>query len=120
MVRIIIKTNGEVTNFANFESMEALNQWLSPLIESKEFRFEDELVPAVLDMEGNVLVESYVIPMKHTKEIIENWVNQNKINYEARKYLNETDWYVIRLNETGTPIPAEVVQLRAEARAKVQ
>jgi len=35
---------------------------------------------------------------------------------DARRYLNDTDWYVARFIETGTPIPAEVSAARAAAR----
>lgn len=40
-------------------------------------------------------------------------------NTEARAYLAETDWYVIRLQETGQPVPDDVLASRAAARAKV-
>jgi hypothetical protein len=40
-------------------------------------------------------------------------------NTEARAYLAETDWYVIRLQETGQPVPDDVLKSRAEARASV-
>lgn len=36
---------------------------------------------------------------------------------EAQAYLNETDWYVSRFAETGTPIPQEVLDRRAAARS---
>lgn len=35
----------------------------------------------------------------------------------ASSYLAETDWYVTRFAETGTPIPDQVRHLRATARA---
>ena len=35
---------------------------------------------------------------------------------EARRYLAETDWMVIRAAETGTPVPAEVAAARKAAR----
>ena len=44
---------------------------------------------------------------------------QERINNEARAYLNQTDWYVIRHQETGQPIPDDVLTLRQEAREKV-
>jgi len=44
---------------------------------------------------------------------------QNIINNEARSYLASTDWYVIRLQESGEAIPAGVSTARAEARLKV-
>ena len=45
---------------------------------------------------------------------------QAQANAVARQYLVETDWYVIRLQETGTPIPQDVLDARAAARATVQ
>lgn len=35
---------------------------------------------------------------------------------EAQTYLNQTDWYVVRFAETGTPIPDDIRQGRAAAR----
>ena len=44
---------------------------------------------------------------------------QAQANTEARAYLASTDWYVIRQQETGEPIPDDVMAERAEARASV-
>lgn len=44
---------------------------------------------------------------------------QQQVNAEARAYLSSTDWYVLRQQETGIAIPAEILELRAEARARV-
>lgn len=44
---------------------------------------------------------------------------QAQVNGEARAYLLSTDWYVIRLQETGELIPADVLAERAAARARV-
>lgn len=44
---------------------------------------------------------------------------QERINREARNYLSETDWYVLRLQETGVEIPEDVLTKRAEARERV-
>jgi len=35
---------------------------------------------------------------------------------EARRYLAETDWMVIRASETGKPVPEDVIAARAAAR----
>ena len=40
-------------------------------------------------------------------------------NYEARRYLAETDWYVTRKAETGKAIPDDILTKRQEAREKV-
>lgn len=44
---------------------------------------------------------------------------QELVNAESRAYLDSTDWYVIRLQETGAPIPAEILDERAAVRARV-
>lgn len=49
----------------------------------------------------------------------EKWGPVPVSNEEHRKYLNETDWYVIRFQETGEPIPEEISIKRAEARAAI-
>lgn len=43
----------------------------------------------------------------------------DRVNTEARKCLADTDWYVIRMQETGVPIPAEILAGREAARARV-
>lgn len=44
---------------------------------------------------------------------------QQRVNAEARAYLAETDWYVIRLQETGEPVPDDILSERAAVRARV-
>jgi len=44
---------------------------------------------------------------------------QARVNAESLAYLASTDWYVIREQETGVAIPADVLALRAEARLAV-
>ncbi len=40
-------------------------------------------------------------------------------NQRNRRFLNETDWYVVRHAETGVAIPADILELRAGARAAI-
>lgn len=50
-----------------------------------------------------------------TEEEIQQYeLNQKRLN--AKKYLAETDWYITRQAETGTPIPEEILSKRAQAR----
>lgn len=35
---------------------------------------------------------------------------------EARQFLNNTDWYVVRMQETGKPIPQDITDARESAR----
>ena len=44
---------------------------------------------------------------------------QAQANAEARAYLASTDWYVIRLTETGVAIPTEILAARQQARDSV-
>lgn len=46
--------------------------------------------------------------------------NRLKQNRESLKYLSDTDWYIIRFQETGVPIPQEVLDARAKAREAVK
>ena len=38
------------------------------------------------------------------------------VREEARRYLSETDWMVVRATETGKPVPDDVAKARAAAR----
>ncbi|NBO83509.1 MAG: hypothetical protein EBU75_12025, partial [Betaproteobacteria bacterium] len=40
-------------------------------------------------------------------------------NQRNRRFLNETDWYVVRLTETGVAVPEDILALRARARAAI-
>ena len=44
---------------------------------------------------------------------------QELANSEARAYLSSTDWYVIRLQETGQDVPEEILEARSQARFRV-
>lgn len=44
---------------------------------------------------------------------------QDRVNEEARRYLAETDWYIIRNQETGKEVPADVLAERQMARDRV-
>ena len=39
---------------------------------------------------------------------------------EAGRLLNETDWMVVRMLETGKPVPKDVTDARASARTKIE
>ena len=44
---------------------------------------------------------------------------QAKVNFKALEYLASTDWYVVRLIETGKPIPEDILLAREAARAAI-
>ena len=45
-------------------------------------------------------------------------INQERIN-ELQGYLTSTDWYAVRMAETGVAIPEDVVTARASAREEI-
>lgn len=52
-------------------------------------------------------------------EVLASEIEQAQLNSEALAYLAETDWYVIRHQEAGEAIPADVLEKRAAARKAV-
>lgn len=44
---------------------------------------------------------------------------QIAINTKAKQYLADTDWYVVRFSELGTPIPNDIKVKRQEARSVI-
>jgi len=96
--------------------------------------------PAVMDEAGNIVqdeiletpaVYSEAIPARTHREVklraeyeisvvdITEAVALEKLSTEALRYLESTDWYIIRELDAGVPCPVEVKQARAEARGKV-
>jgi len=58
-------------------------------------------------------VEAHLNPPKTAEQV------QAEINHAARAYLLSTDWYIIRLQETGEPVPPDVLTERQAARQRV-
>ena len=50
---------------------------------------------------------------------IEAQAISEKEKTEARQFLKSTDWYVTRMQETGKPIPQDILDQRAAARGKL-
>lgn len=63
------------------------------------------------DNQGNPIVKLMPSITEEQKQIA--------INNHHRNYLLNTDWYVLRLIETGVAIPDNILQLRAESRAAI-
>lgn len=69
--------------------------------------------------EGDTVEDMPVLERQEptAEEIANNQVSSQ--NYDARKYLADTDWYVTRKAETGKAIPDDILTKRQEAREKV-
>lgn len=44
---------------------------------------------------------------------------RDRLAAEARAYLAATDWMVVRMAETGVPVPSDVAEARAAARHNI-
>ena len=81
------------------------------------FAYDDDQVAAGLADDKTAMtpeeVEAHKNPPKTAEQL------QQQANAEARTYLAETDWYVIRLQETGEPVPEDILAERAAARVRV-
>lgn len=64
-----------------------------------------------------------VTEVPFTQEEIEAFnnpvVKQEEINQLNQKYLDTTDWYVIRQFETGVEVPEDILQARKNARLSI-
>lgn len=86
-------------------------------------------IDAVMNDSGAIVQEA--IPARTHREVklraeytvevvdITEAVALEKLSTEALRYLESTDWYIIRELDAGVPCPVEVKQARAEARSKV-
>jgi hypothetical protein len=167
MFLISIIKNSVVTNQAQFEDMEKLNEWLSKHESMKTFgqpayttEQQIELIPAVYETQS-VLVKEAVVAEDGTElepaqfeeqqvlvapavlgtqtaqvageyevviEDITAKLEQARINEESQKFLNETDWKVLRhRDQLEANIPTslspleyqDLLQARQSARATI-
>lgn len=61
-------------------------------------------------------VESLTLEQQEATIVINNQRNKN---VAARQLLAETDWYVVRSQETGAAVPADIAAQRQAARDSV-
>ena len=87
-------SNGEYGFWsANFESLELAQNWLNlQMAKPNKVNCTSEIV--------NISAE---IALKQAQ-------------FEARKYLADTDWYIIRKMDSGVDVPSEIISQRAAAR----
>lgn len=120
-IQVSIKKQDQITNQAQFSSMEEAEQWLANHEGMKTFgqpkqiiQQQVELSPAVIAEDGSVLQEA-VFEMQEVElageyevEIVDisAQLEQEKINAEAKQFLNDTDKLVLRhrdQKELGIP-----------------
>ena len=78
-------------------------------------KLDDGFTPITRDEEGNIS-NPELLPIIEA-EVAQQ--EQDQINQEALAYLASTDWYVIRLQETGTEIPSDILSEREACRERI-
>lgn len=70
-----------------------------------------EVIPAVMQ----------TIPSEFTVEIVDisAEIEQARVNAESEQYLKNTDWYVLRMMDSGVPVPEGIQLLRQQARDRI-
>jgi hypothetical protein len=131
-IQVTVTKNGSVSNQASFKSWEESSAWITK--HTKEGNFgsprwsveQHQLSPEEFDEEGvktsEAVFESVTVENPMGYEISEQEVadqTQEEINIEALAFLASTDWYVVRLIETGVDIPQSIRTERAIARSRV-
>lgn len=127
MKRLKIIKNSQVVQFCDFSSEDAINSFIEVLNQGDSGWGKPEhtivVKEAVYDEDGVLLEEEVteLVPAEFTIEIedITEEVNQKQINEEAELFLKQTDWMVVRFVDSGTPIPEEIKEQRALARARI-
>ena len=121
--RIDISKDGQLTNSAQFDTMEELNAWKEYHVEIGTFCFEDNFENQPIQL-GPDIFEHQIIQnafKTHDFEIIEipDTSEQDEKNSEALALLESTDWYVARYMETGKVIPSDIMIKRQLARESI-
>jgi hypothetical protein len=122
---------GIQTHGASFESEQEAQSWVSSILLKPSIPWgkvhgsylESELSEAEIATKAGVIeidgITKHVIPNQFTVEINEYVKPQDILNLEFKKYLADTDWYIVRHVETGVAIPQDILTARALARQSI-
>jgi len=91
---LFLSSNGEYGFWsANFETLELAQNWLNKQLAK----------PSKVGCFSEIINISAEVELK-------------KSQFEAKKYLADTDWYIIRKVDSGVDVPNDVVLKRQQAR----
>lgn len=117
----IINQNENKSWSASFPTEQEAQAWLNSQI-GKPHRLPEREIPTydengapIIDENGDPVMET--LPAEFTSEIIDISAEVSLANAkaEAQKYLDETDWYVIRKYERNVDVPEGVTTARLNA-----
>jgi hypothetical protein len=109
----------EDENYVTFEEYKDETKVITEAVYEDEFVDDINVGRKLVSAETTEPVRPYT-QIEVTDEMIQ--AELDKLGYvpkdkrEAQKYLNDTDWYVVRYAEQGVEIPQEVLDKRQECR----
>jgi len=140
MFKVEITKNNIVTNKAEFLTELEAQAWLAAesangsfgkiqrevkeisegILENNEDIAQSMSIRDQYDLEGNI-IKYHTLPAEFTSAIVDITAQAlaEKESAEALKYLNDTDWMLLRELDGGTAMSLEIKALRAAARLKV-
>jgi hypothetical protein len=132
MFEVKIKNlNNEKTHGAEFETELEAQSWVSSIVsmdpcpwgkvagaylESELSSQEMATTTEAVEIDGLI---KHVIPDQFTVEIAEKQTTQEEININAKKYLSDTDWHIVKHIEVGYQVPQSILDARALARQSI-
>lgn len=130
MFKIEIKKQNQITNRAMFETESEALAWLAREEANNSFGKLERWVKEGLEDVSNALdsrvteimgmeVEEFLLPKEYEVVGPVEFVDQDKINQEAKAYLASTDYLVIRMSETGVAMDEAIMVLRQAARDRI-
>jgi len=136
MKQITITRNGEVTHGPIDKSDEEYQEYIAYHLENRSWGVPEHTIqvevtpyqPATYDEEGNELTpevpptyEDQVVASEFECDVVDvtSQKEQEAINAAALKYLEETDWIVIRASERGEELSSEFKAQREAARVSI-
>jgi hypothetical protein len=78
-----------------------------------------KLYPQVVRTVDDVAYDADDNVVEYDLQAVEAEAAQQQLNQESREYLNSTDWYVIRQQETGVAIPQDILDARQASREAI-
>ena len=103
----------EIQNKVQFQSN--IKQDLLSIIEKGYIQFKEN---DIIEGETEQAYDGSWYLKGHAPEKPQALIDQERIN-ELQAYLTSTDWYAVRLADTGVAIPADVVTARSSAREEI-
>ena len=99
MIKASVLKNDIETNCGLFETQALAEAWVQSCEEKNKFGQPGDYSIVYTDVSSQL--------------------QQQQTNEQALKYLAETDWYIIRQQETGMSVPQDILNARAAARASI-